>query len=191
MFSNNIDVCKLSVARVFLYKLSLLKRLSVMVVALSAACFSAAFAEGVASKVVAVPDDGKSDCISFKLSADTNPLLYSFGYACVSESYCEVFDHGCDGNTCESVDYSKGTRTTLTAVPMLTGLSDVLMAPAGVSLRDKRANWCLVQDGAGNFWALDKWRGSSEQFMAENLDQTVIRCKPTDLFSNETGCVSR
>ncbi|MEZ5533998.1 MAG: hypothetical protein R3F02_00100 [Thiolinea sp.] len=149
-----------------------------------------ATAAGLPEQLVAIPDYGKNDCVSFKRSSDTNPLEYTHGYACVSEHYCEVFDHGCVGEACDSVDYSKGTRTTTIAIPMLTKISQILMAPMGVSLRDEQNRWCLIQDGAGNFWSLDKLRGSGELFTLENLQRTVVRCKPTDLFSSQTGCVA-
>lgn len=140
---------------------------------------------------LAMPDHGKSDCVSFKLHRDTNPLDYSFGYACVSEYYCEVFDHSCSGPSCTWLDPGKGARTTITSVPMLTKVDQVLMAPAGVSLKEQRSQWCLVQDGAGHFWALDKWRGSGEQFTLENVKETIVRCNPTDYFSGKTGCVKQ
>lgn len=143
-----------------------------------------------AADIVAMPDYGRDECISFKRGIDTNPLSYPFGYACVSRNYCEVFSHSCDERSCDT-DYSKGTRTTMTIVPMLTTISEILMAPAGVALEDKRSQWCLIRDGTGGFWALDKWRGISEKFSGANLIQTVVPCKSTDLFSSQSGCVVR
>lgn len=141
--------------------------------------------------VVAVPDYGKNDCVSFKQSSDTNPLNFTYGYACVSKNTCEVFSHGCVDDYCNTPDYSKGTRTSLTTISLSTQVKNINMAPTGQKLQDNN-QWCLVQDGAGNHWALDKWRGSGkEQFNLTNQHETVVPCLPTDTFTSSSGCKSR
>lgn len=138
--------------------------------------------------VSAVPDYGKNDCISFKQNNNTNPLNFTYGYACVSEMTCEVFSHGCVDESCDTPDYSRGTRTSLTTVPFTTPVRQVNMAAMGRKLKDD-SQWCLVKDGAGNYWALDKWSGSSpEQFNLINQHKTIIPCRNTDSFSSNVGC---
>lgn len=137
--------------------------------------------------VSAVPDYGKNDCISFKQGTSTNPLSFAFGYACVSATACEVFSHGCVDEYCHIPDYSKGTRASLTSVPVATPVNQINMAASGEKLKDN-SQWCLVQDGAGNHWALDKWRGTQEQFSLANQRETVVPCHVTDYFSSDLGC---
>ncbi len=137
--------------------------------------------------VSAVPDYGRNDCISFKQDKNTNPLSFAFGYACVSEATCEVFSHGCVDDYCNIPDYSKGTRTSLTSIPVTTPINQINMAASGQKLKDD-SQWCLVQDGAGNHWALDKWRGTQELFNLTNQHETVVPCRSTDYFSSHIGC---
>nr|CAA6819640.1 MAG: Unknown protein [uncultured Thiotrichaceae bacterium] len=138
--------------------------------------------------VSAVPDYGKNDCVSFKQANDTNPLNFTFGYACVSDNTCEVFTHGCVDSYCNTPDYSKGTRTSLTSVPISTNINNIIMAATGRKLKDN-SQWCLIQDGAGNHWALDKWRGTSqEQFNLKNQNETIVPCLKTDTFNSNSGC---
>lgn len=141
------------------------------------------------NRVQAIPDYGSNDCVSFKHSADTNPLNFTFGYACVSESYCEVSAHGCIDEYCHHTDYSRGARTTLTNIAMASRVDEISMGATGQDLASN-AQWCLVQDGAGNFWALDKHRGHSESFNLHNLGETVVPCKTTDYFHTDSGCTA-
>ncbi len=138
--------------------------------------------------VSAVPDYGRSDCISFKKGNSTNPLSFTFGYACASESTCEVFSHGCADDYCDTPDYSKGTRTSLTSISVATPVNQISMAASGQKLKES-GQWCLIQDGAGNHWALDKWRGTRELFSLDNQSETVVPCKLTDTFSSHLGCI--
>lgn len=137
----------------------------------------------------AIPDYGSDDCVSFKHGSDINPLNFSFGYACVSEHYCEVSVHGCIDSACQHTDYSRGARTTLTNISITSRISEISMGAAGKDLASN-AQWCLVQDGAGNFWALDRQRGSSESFSLHNQHKTIVPCKITDYFRNDLGCVA-
>lgn len=170
--------------------LGLYKRVCVIFLLFSPLVFATTWADTVS--VVASPDYGANDCVSFKTSKrDTNPLSYPYGYACVTATSCEVFDHACVGDYCDAVDYSKGTRTSMTAVALPTRVDQILMAATGVHLKDHKSRWCLVEDGLGNFWALDKLRGHEAQFTRENVQQTVKRCRASDFFNSETGCVAR
>ncbi len=137
----------------------------------------------------AVPDYGNNDCVSFKYSADTNPLNFTFGYACVSENFCEVSEHGCVDEDCQHSDYSRGVRTTLTHISMTARVDQISLGAMGEDLAS-HAQWCLVQDGVGNYWALDKQRGTSELFSLDNQKETVIACKDTDYFHSELGCMT-
>ena len=139
--------------------------------------------------VQAIPDYGSDDCVSFKHGSDTNPLNFSFGYACASEYYCEVSAHGCLDEYCQYTDYSRGARTTLTNISIASQVNEINMGEIGKDLMSN-AQWCLVQDGAGNFWALDRQRGSSDSFSLHNKSQTIIPCKTTDYFRNDIGCVT-
>lgn len=142
-----------------------------------------------ASMIHAIPDYGSDDCVSFKSSKNISPLDFGFGYACVSKNYCEVSKHGCMDKHCHQPDFSKGARTSLTNINLPTQLSKIIMAPTGNDLLSN-TKWCLVQDGAGNFWALDKERGSTESFSLSNLQETVIPCNMTNYFDSATGCTS-
>ena len=149
---------------------------------------SASAAANQIRKVQAIPDYGSDDCVSFKYGVDTNPLNFSFGYACVSENYCEVSAHGCLDEYCQYKDYSRGTRTSLTNITIASRVGEINMGEAGKDLAS-RAQWCLVQDGAGNFWALDRLRGNSESFSLHNQSETILPCKITDYFRDDLGCV--
>lgn len=139
--------------------------------------------------VQAIPDYGSNDCVSFKYGADTNPLNFGFGYACVSENYCEVSAHGCLDEYCQYTDFSRGARTTLTNITIASRVDEINMGEAGKDLSSS-AQWCLVQDGAGGFWALDRLRGSSESFSLHNQSETIVPCKITDYFRDDLGCVA-
>ncbi|MGB1255314.1 MAG: hypothetical protein ACPG51_05585 [Thiolinea sp.] len=141
------------------------------------------------NRVNAVPDYGENDCVSFKYGTNTNPLNFTFGYACVSEYYCEVSAHGCIDDHCHYTDYSKGARTALTNVSIAARIDSISMGAAGKDLKS-HARWCLVQDGAGNFWALDKNRGTNEGFSLNNQHETIIPCQFSDNFSSDKGCVA-
>lgn len=140
-------------------------------------------------KVQAIPDYGSNDCVSFKQGEDTNPLNFTFGYACVSANHCEVSAHGCIDESCQYTDYSKGARTALTNISMASRIDTISMGAIGKDL-NSTAQWCLVQDGAGNFWALDKQRGNSESFNLQNRHETVVPCKTSDYFRSDIGCVA-
>lgn len=140
-------------------------------------------------QVQAMPDYGSNDCVSFKHGADTNPLNFIFGYACVSENYCEVSAHGCLDESCQHTDYSRGVRTTLTNITMTSRVDAINMGMSGKDLASK-ARWCLVQDGAGNYWALDKQRGNSELFNLHNRHETLVPCNTSDYFRSDLGCLA-
>ncbi len=141
------------------------------------------------NQVEAVPDYGRDDCVSFKYGLDTNPLNFTFGYACVSENYCEVSAHGCIDETCHYMDYSRGARTALIDISIATQIDKVIMGPTGENLSSS-AQWCLVRDGAGNFWALDKGNTEPEPFSLQNQHETIIPCETTDYFRSDLGCVA-
>ena len=147
-----------------------------------------ASANGV-SRVQAVPDYGDNDCVSFKYGSDTSPLNFTFGYACASENFCEVSAHGCIDESCHNMDYSRGVRAALTTISIASRVNEISMGATGKDL-SSNDKWCLVQDGAGNFWALDKQRGNSESFNLYNQNETVVPCKMTDYFRGDIGCVA-
>lgn len=137
----------------------------------------------------AIPDYGSNDCVSFKHGSDSNPLNFTFGYACVSANACEVSVHGCVDESCHHTDYSRGARTTLTNITMTSRIDAISMGMSGRDLASN-ARWCLVQDGAGNYWALDKQRGISESFNLRNRHETVVPCSTRDYFRSDLGCVA-
>lgn len=120
--------------------------------------------------------------------AGVNPLNFTFGYACVSKNNCEVFEHGCIDDMCHFPDYSKGTRTTLSPILVMTSVSAIDMAAMGVSLKGHNVRWCLIQDGSGKFWALDRLQGTQEKFNLKNQNETIVSCNRSYLFSSSQGC---
>jgi len=83
---------------------------------------------------------------------------------------------------------SSPSLTTNTSISSTTRIDTITNTNYTTSRADTTSNWCLIKDGASNFWAIDRNIPTLAPITTTNINQRVRPCLPHYYFDDSNGC---